>query len=61
LLILIGACSMAPSACSHLSLSSGFEMCGIAIKDDKKRSGEMKIDCEVMNILKSVQYGEFAE
>jgi hypothetical protein len=52
---------MAPSACSHLSLSSGFEMCGIAIKDDKKRSGEMKIDCEVMNILKSVQYGEFAE
>jgi hypothetical protein len=52
---------MAPSACSHLSLSSGFEMCGIAIEDNKKMSGEMKIDCEVMDILKFVQYGEFAE
>jgi hypothetical protein len=67
---------MAQSACSHLSLSSGFEMCGIAIEDDKKRSGEMevnhddlketdemklmKVDREVMDILKFVLDGEFA-
>jgi hypothetical protein len=52
---------MAPSACSHLSLSSGFEMCGIAIEDDKKRSGEMKVDHgdrEVMHVLKFVLDGE---
>jgi hypothetical protein len=76
LLTLIGACTMAQSACSHLSLSSGFEMCGIAIEDDKKRSGEMevnhddlketdemklmKVDREVMYILKFVLDGEFA-
>jgi hypothetical protein len=68
---------MAPSACSHLSLSSGFEMCGIAIEDDKKRSGEMEVnhddpketdemklmnvDCEVMDVLKFVLDGEFAD
>jgi hypothetical protein len=49
---------MAPSACSPMSLFSGFEMCGIAIKDDKKRSGEMKADCEVMDVLKLVLDGE---
>jgi hypothetical protein len=52
---------MAPSVCSCLSLSSGFEMCGIAIKDDKKRSGEMKVDHEVMDILKLVLDGESAD
>jgi hypothetical protein len=41
-----------------MSLSSGFEMCGIAIKDDKKRSEEMKADCEVMDVLKLVMDGE---
>jgi hypothetical protein len=29
-------------------------MCGIAIEDDKKRSGEMKVDHEVMDVLKLV-------
>jgi hypothetical protein len=29
-------------------------MYGIAIEDDKKRSREMKADCEVMDILKLV-------
>jgi hypothetical protein len=53
-------CTMAPSACSHLPLSSGFEMCGIAIEDDKKTSGEMKVDREVMDVLKLVLDGEFA-
>jgi hypothetical protein len=52
---------MAPSAFSHLSLSSRFEMCGIAIEDDKKRSGEMKVDREVMDVLKFVLDGEFAD
>jgi hypothetical protein len=52
---------MAPSAFSHLSLSSGFEMCGIAIEDDKKRSGEIKVDREVMDVLKFVLDGEFAD
>jgi hypothetical protein len=61
LLTLIGACTMAPSAFSHLSLSSRFEMCGIAIEDDKKRSGEMKVDREVMDVLKFVLDGEFAD
>jgi ribosome-associated translation inhibitor RaiA len=54
---------MAPSACSCLYLSSGFEMCGIAIEDDKKRSGEMEVnhdDLKVMDILKSVLDGECA-
>jgi hypothetical protein len=54
---------MAPSACSCLSLSLGFEMCGIAIKDDKKRSGEMEVnhdDLKVMDVLKSVLDGECA-
>jgi hypothetical protein len=37
-----------------MSLSSGFEMCGIAIEDDKKRSGEMKADYEVMDAIKLV-------
>jgi hypothetical protein len=36
---------MAPSACSHLSLSSGIEMCGITIEDGR----------EVMDVLKSVR------
>jgi hypothetical protein len=44
-----------------MSLSSGFEMCGIAIKDDKKRSGEMKADCEVMDVLKLVMDGELGD
>jgi hypothetical protein len=64
LLTLMGACTMSPSACSHLSLFSGFEMCGIAIKDDKKRSGEIEVnhdDLEVMDILKSVLDGECAD
>jgi hypothetical protein len=52
---------MAPSACSRLSLSSGIEMCGIAIEDDKKRSGEMKADCEVMNVIKLVLDGELGD
>jgi hypothetical protein len=49
---------MAPSACSHLSLSSGIEMCGIAIDVDKKRSEEMKDNREVMDVLKSVLDGK---
>jgi hypothetical protein len=61
LLTLIGACTMAPNACSCLPLSSGFEMCGIFIEDDKKRSREMKIDREVMDVLKFVLDGEFAD
>jgi hypothetical protein len=52
---------MTPSACSHLSLSLGFEMCGIVIEDDKKRSGEMKVDREVMDGLKFVLDGEFID
>jgi hypothetical protein len=48
---------MTPSTYSCLSLSLGFEICGIAIEDDKKRSGEM----EVMDILKFVLDGEFAD
>jgi hypothetical protein len=44
-----------------MSLSSGFEMCGIAIEDDKKRSGEMKADCEVMDVLKLVLDGELGD
>jgi hypothetical protein len=48
---------MAQSACSRLSLSSGFEICEIAIEDDKKRSGEM----EVMDVLKFVLDVEFAD
>jgi hypothetical protein len=35
-------------------------MCGIAIEDDKKTSGEMKVDREVMDVLKLVLDGEFA-
>jgi hypothetical protein len=49
---------MAPSAFSHLSLSSRIEMCGIAIEVDKKRSGEIKDDREVMDILKYVLDGK---
>jgi hypothetical protein len=52
---------MAPSACSPMSLYSGFEICGIAIEDEKKRSGEMKADCEVMDVLKLVLDGECAD
>jgi hypothetical protein len=52
---------MVLSAYSHLSLSSGFEMCEIAIEDDKKRSGEMKVDREVMDGLKFVLDGEFID
>jgi hypothetical protein len=55
---------MAPSAWSHLSLFLGFEMCGIAIEDNKKRSGEMEAnhdDCELMGILKFVLDGECAD
>jgi hypothetical protein len=48
---------MTQSACSRLSLSSGFEICEIAIEDDKKRSGEM----EVMDVLKFVLDVEFAD
>jgi hypothetical protein len=51
---------MASSVCSHLPLSSRFEMCGIAIEYDKKRRGEKKIDREVMDVLKLVVDGEFA-
>jgi hypothetical protein len=36
-------------------------MCGIAIKDDKNRSGEMKADCEVMDVLKLVMDGELGD
>jgi hypothetical protein len=36
-------------------------MCGIAIEDDKKTSGEMKVDREVMDVLKLVLDGEFAD
>jgi hypothetical protein len=68
---------MTPSVCSHLILSLGFEMSGIAIEDDKKRSREMevshddlketnvmklvKVDREVMDILKFVSDCEFAK
>jgi hypothetical protein len=48
LLTLIGACTMAPSARSRLSFSSGIEMCRIAIEDDR----------EVMDVLKSVLDGK---
>jgi hypothetical protein len=61
LLTLIGACTIAPSACSRLPLSSGFKMCEIVIENDKKRSREMKIDHEVMNVLKLVLDGEFVD
>jgi hypothetical protein len=57
LLTLISACTIVQSACSRLSLSSGFEICEIAIEDDKKRSGEM----EVMDVLKFVLDVEFAD
>jgi hypothetical protein len=39
-------------------------MCVIAIKDDKKRSGEMEVnhdDLKVMDVLKSVLDGECAD
>jgi hypothetical protein len=36
-------------------------MCGIAIEDDKKRSGEMKVGCEVMDVLKLVMDGELGD
>jgi hypothetical protein len=55
---------MASSACSHLSLFSGFEMCGIAIDDDKKKIREMEVnhdDREVMDVLKLVLDGECAD
>jgi hypothetical protein len=52
---------MAPSACSHLPLSSRIEMCGIAMEDDKKMSGEMKVDREVIDVLKLVLDGEFTD
>jgi hypothetical protein len=52
---------MAPSTYSPMSLSSGFEICGITIDDDKKRSGEMKTLCEVMDVLKLVLDGECAD
>jgi hypothetical protein len=52
---------MASSACSPMSLSSEFKMCEIAIEDDKKRSGEMKADCEVMDVLKLVLDGELGD
>jgi hypothetical protein len=44
-----------------MSLFSGFEMCGIVIEDDKKRSGEMNADCEVMDIPKLVMDGELGD
>jgi hypothetical protein len=44
-----------------MSLSSGFEMCEIAIEDNKKRSGEMNADCEVMDVLKLVLDGELGD
>jgi hypothetical protein len=52
---------MSPSACSPMSLSLGFEICEIAIEDDKKMSGEMKADCEVMYVLKLVLDGELGD
>jgi hypothetical protein len=52
---------MAPSSCSPMSLSLVFEMCGIIIEDDKKRSGEIKADREVMDILKLVLDGELSD
>jgi hypothetical protein len=55
---------MAPSACSRLSLFSGFEMCGITIENDKKRNREMEVnhdDREVMDVLKLVFDGECAD
>jgi hypothetical protein len=52
---------MAPCACSRLPLFTGFEICGIAIEDDKKRSREMKDDHEVMDVHKLVLDGEFAD
>jgi hypothetical protein len=55
---------MAPSACYRLSLFSGFKMCGIAIKDDKKRNREMEVnhdDREVIDVLKIVLDGECAD
>jgi hypothetical protein len=42
---------MASSGCSHLSLSSGIEVCGIAIEDDP----------EVMDVLKLVLDGELGD
>jgi hypothetical protein len=42
---------MAPSVCSHLSLSSGIEVYGIAIEDDR----------EVMDVLKLVMDGELGD
>jgi hypothetical protein len=39
-------------------------MCGIAIEDDKKKSGEMEVnhdDLKVMDVLKSVLDGECAD
>jgi hypothetical protein len=36
-------------------------MCEIVIENDKKRSREMKIDHEVMNVLKLVLDGEFVD
>jgi TusA-related sulfurtransferase len=57
LLTLIGACTIVPSACSHLTLLSRFEMCEIPIEDNKKRSREM----EVMDVLKVVLNGEVAD
>jgi hypothetical protein len=66
---------MAPCAWSCLSLS--FEMCGITIENDKKRSRKMevnhdylkemdkmkviKVDREVMDVLKFVLDGDFAD
>jgi hypothetical protein len=44
-----------------MSLFSEFEMCGIVIEDDKKRSGEMNADCEVMDIPKLVMDGELGD
>jgi predicted transcriptional regulator len=44
-----------------MSLSSGFEICGIAIEDDKKRSREMKANFEVMDVLKLVLDGELSD
>jgi hypothetical protein len=52
---------MTPSACSPMSLSSRFEICGTAIEDDKKSSGEMMTDCEVMGVLKLVLDGELGD
>jgi predicted transcriptional regulator len=44
-----------------MSLSSRLEMCEIAIEDDKKMSGEMKADYEVMDVLKFVLDGKCAD